>query len=819
MAANYTINKTFSAFGGLNLRISDLLRSDNFATVATNISYRKTGAMSKRKGYQILAESTGGYGLTIFPDTDIESGDVTEQLVAVDENLWKVEESSFTITYSGSDTAYFDLFVDSDNKFKFKMYDNGALVLSYDLGTGKELSFTTLSTLITQINGVANFAATGSLTTEPAAFIPVTLGTSISTGGTDVSFQTWVQVQTPSSITDPFSTFYAARNNDDFENASFAVVNNVLYIGTGYDDLHKYDSLRVYKAGLPAPASAASISKLGSGSLTGAYKYSYFYRHIDSKGNVVESNRTTEEDVTLASEDARLTLQNLQASTGYNTSQAIVNGGQSGVNTITVDSGHTILEGDKVYFYDGSTSAYVTRNVTATTATTITIDGAVVNVSDNDIINPQLKIVVLRTVAGGDLFYEIAELVNDSSTATQTYDDSAADSTLVIEFVDPAKPRDLPPKGKYLDVWRNTLIITGNRENPNTVYFSDIDGAEYFPSLTNNFIIESNDGSKNSGLRSLDNILYVFKKNSIAGITGDLALNQFQVDVVNKQGVGCAAHATLAEIENEVWFLSEFGVYSIGQGGLTKKSDQIDPKFNQPNTFNFSRAVSYYWIDNDQYLVFLPKVAVSSNNVYYTSDSELYVYDTFRQAWTQWDSIDMGGGIADLNGKVFFQSKEIDSGSNQVHYLKGFHNTGIGQDYCDHESPIFFQYKSNWESLGEPSLFKKFLRIKVHSLDASLNNFESEGFSLIVRTEHDYVDSTVSDLILDFTGGAEGWGGSPWGQFPWGEDRLASLKSKLATGKVKSLRTVFQNNELATNVLVSGYEYEIAVPYQMRIKE
>jgi hypothetical protein len=368
-------------------------------------------------------------------------------------------------------------------------------------------------------------------------------------------------------------------------------------------------------------------------------------------------------------------------------------------------------------------------------------------------------------------------------------------------------------------VWRNTLIITGNRENPNLVYFSDIDGAEYFPALTNNFIIESNDGSKNSGIRSLDNILYVFKKNSIAGITGDLALNQFQVDIVNKQGIGCAAHATLAEIENEVWFLSEFGIYSISQSGLQKRSENIDPKFNQPNSFNFNRATAYYWIDNEQYLIYLPQTATSSNNIYYASDSELYVYDTFRQAWTQWKNIDIGGGMADLNGEIYFQSKEIDSGSNQLHFLKRFHNSGLSQDYCDHEATINFVYKSNWETLGEPSLFKKFLRIKVHSLDASLNNFESEGFSLIVKTEHDYIISTVSDLTLDFTGGAEGWGISPWDGFPWGEDRLSSLKSKLASQKAKSLRTVLQNSELATNVLISGYEFEVAVPYQMRIKE
>jgi hypothetical protein len=818
MAANYVLNKVFQAFGGLNLRVSDLLRTDSFATETNNLVFRKTGAMSKRKGYQIVAESRGGYGIATFPNTDINTGDVTEELVAVDQDLWKIVDDTFTITYSGPDTAYYDLFVAEGATFKFQMYENGGLVLDYDLGTGKETSFITLNDLITQINAVSNFSASGATVTKAASFIPVTSNKTISSLGTAVEFEIWQEVPKPSAITNPFSTYYAARNTADFENATFATVNNILYISTGYDDLYKYDSLRVYKAGLPSPSAQLSTN-LVAGSLTGTYQYKYLYRYIDAKGNFVEGNATSPITVSPSSEDVELTVANLQANSGFNTSQAVVDGNQVGVTTITITAGHGLLTNDVVYFLDRSSGNYVTRNVTATTSTTITIDGATVDVNAADIINPQLQIVIVRTVDTGTLFYEIAVLPNDSANATQTFTDSTADIDLVIEFIAPLKPRDLPPKGKYIEVWRNILYITGSRENPNTVYFSDIDGPEYVPRLTNNFIIESNDGSKNSGIRSLDNILYVFKKNSIAGVTGDVALNQFQVDIVNKQGVGCAAHATLAEIENRIWFLSEFGVYSIAQDGLRKESEPIDPKFNQPNGFNFSRATAFFWVDNDQYLIFLPVTATSSGNVYYTTESETYCYDTFRQAWTQWSNFDIGGGVTEYDGDIYFQSKEINISANQLHYLKKVYSSGLTFDYSDHELPIQFTYKSNWETLGEPSLFKKFLRLKIHSLDASLNNFESEGFTLDLQTEHDYVVSAVSELSMDFTGGALGWGNSPWNDFPWGENRLSAIASKLNNKKAKALRLVINNNELNKNILISGYEYEIVVPYSARIKE
>jgi hypothetical protein len=146
-------------------------------------------------------------------------------------------------------------------------------------------------------------------------------------------------------------------------------------------------------------------------------------------------------------------------------------------------------------------------------------------------------------------------------------------------------------------------------------------------------------------------------------------------------------------------------------------------------------------------------------------------------------------------------------------------DTGTPDDYADHVSPIDFTYKSHWEALQEPSVFKKFLRIKVHSLDGTINDFETDKFSLDVTTEHDYRPVTISSLTMDFSGGVLGWGLTPWGLFNWGESRLEQLSSKLNSSKAKSLRTIFKNSEIHQNVLISGYEMEISTPYDLQIKE
>lgn len=65
---------------------------------------------------------------------------------------------------------------------------------------------------------------------------------------------------------------------------------------------------------------------------------------------------------------------------------ARVNGAQAGVNTITVDSGHTYATNDEIEFFDFTSLKLVSRLVTGTAATTITVDGPTVTVKDNQVL-------------------------------------------------------------------------------------------------------------------------------------------------------------------------------------------------------------------------------------------------------------------------------------------------------------------------------------------------------------------------------------------------------------------------------------------------
>ena len=814
MAAPNVLSKSFTLFKGLDLRTSDLLRDRGAATGMKNVTFRQTGALSKRPGYQFATDDNGSYGLTTYNNADTTTGAITQEVITIDDDLHKLSTYQFTITYSGSNVATYDMYLNSsDSKFYFDVYDGTSRVLNQDLGTGLEGSPYTVASLVTAINALTDFSTTAATGggTRPAAFIPTKRNQNIATG-TAVTFQIWDQIDTPGTYSTPFSTFYAQRTDDDFENASFTQIVNNLYISTGHDSLHKYDSNRVYLAGLPqgtAPTDGAG----SGGSLTyssgEAYNWKYTYVYKDAKGNQIESQATDTVSYTTtgASESREITVTNLTAGSGYNTDQAVVNGNQSSATTITVDSGHGIKVGDNVWLTDQSDNSVVNKTITATTATSITFSGAV-DVNDNDVIS-NVKIVLYRTKADGSLYFLSKELINDTDNATQSFDDGAADTALGAEFLEPIKVPGLPPKGKYIDTWRGQLIISGSLTDVDTVYYSDIISPELFPPADNSFIIDG----KVTGLRALDNLLFVFEERAITGVAGDLGTDNFQVDRVSRSGIGCVAHASIQEVEGKLFFLSNRGVFAISAAGLEDVGFQISPKFQAGHSFSFKRAVGFNWVDSDQYVLFMPNEPVDAS---YSNDTlnEIYVYDYFRDSWLEWSNFNTMGGITATSSDLYF-SRRTSTNTNTAKVL----NNRDKYDYADHTDAIAFTYKTHWETLGEPSLFKKFLRLKVHSYDTSVDDFEGDVFTLNVITENDYFVKTLTNITMDFSGGAAGWGSGVWNDFPWGEQRLSQLLSKLASKKAKSMRTIFSNSTLHQNILLSGYELEVSVPFKTFIKE
>ena len=212
----------------------------------------------------------------------------------------------------------------------------------------------------------------------------------------------------------------------------------------------------------------------------------------------------------------------------------------------------------------------------------------------------------------------------------------------------------------------------------------------------------------------------------------------------------------------------------------------------------------------------MPALAtVNDPSVSNNSNDEVYVYDYYRNCWLEWDNFNAMGGMTEADDSIFM-SRRL---SGNVDIVKILEN-GNSRDYNDHHQAITFSYSTNWMTINEPSIWKKFLRCKIHSYDTSVNDFENDAFSVTLKSEHDYiVGKTWTNINFDFSGGTSGWGNGPWGEFPWGEVRLPQLKRKIASKKVRSLRLIFESSTLDQNILISGYELEIVTPYSNILKE
>jgi hypothetical protein len=310
----------------------------------------------------------------------------------------------------------------------------------------------------------------------------------------------------------------------------------------------------------------------------------------------------------------------------------------------------------------------------------------------------------------------------------------------------------------------------------------------------------------------MNNVLYVFQKHTIDGVTGDFGIDNIVVDSLSREGIGCDAHHSIAEVQGQLFFLSNRGIRAISAQGMEPIGFPIEPKFDVGNPFTAKQAVGYFWEKQDKYLIFMPSLPADAS---YSNDSvnEIYAYDIIRKSWLEWDNFNVMGGMTETDDEIFFGKRTLDN----INICKVSDNNDK-YDYADHTAAISFIYKSHWDHVGQPSVYKKYLRIKIHSLDTSINDFEVDSFALTVKTENDYVLKTLTNVELDFSGGAAGWGLGPWGSFPWGESRLVQLRNKLASKKAKSMRVIFENNIVHENVLISGYEVDVASAYKQRLK-
>lgn len=205
----------------------------------------------------------------------------------------------------------------------------------------------------------------------PAAFLQIFEPRIIPSGGKfEIDYWYWDQVN--ATINPPFpgtaNTKY--QNSPDFENASMAAFDDVIYICNGWDYPQKYDGQTVYRAGMPPGIrpSAADNTTYGAKPFSSGdvFEYAITYEQIDNRGHIVEGeiSEIWQHEVGTTSSAINVTVTNLQSTIGnnWNTNCAMAVGGAATsygpdvdgfyYNLVPVATSYTLKIGDSAYYYD-----------------------------------------------------------------------------------------------------------------------------------------------------------------------------------------------------------------------------------------------------------------------------------------------------------------------------------------------------------------------------------------------------------------------------------------------------------------------------------
>jgi hypothetical protein len=190
------------------------------------------------------------------------------------------------------------------------------------------------------------------------------------------------------------------------------------------------------------------------------------------------------------------------------------------------------------------------------------------------------------------------------------------------------------PVATILESFTNRLIASGAVASPDTVHFSDLLNSAVWN--VNNKVRVGADGDAITALKGWqDALVIVFKEHStwVIDATPTLTVANFPIKNVHRT-VGCLAKRSIAQVGQDLWFLSRSGVQSL-QRQFATSNNVIAIPVGQPvhdviQTINWSfayKSVGIFY--NNTYLLAIPTEGAIEPNT-------ILAYFYLTQSWATW---------------------------------------------------------------------------------------------------------------------------------------------------------------------------------------
>lgn len=291
-------------------------------------------------------------------------------------------------------------------------------------------------------------------------------------------------------------------------------------------------------------------------------------------------------------------------------------------------------------------------------------------------------------------------------------------------------------KWNYGMVAADVGYVTGAPNALSTVYYTAATPAN-MQTFPNAVLIDEDNGQINTGLQTLGAYVIAGKERSMHRV--DIATPA--IEEVDYAG-GVNAHRTMVKAENNIYFISKEGVYTLAQrtgvsGSFRAKSRSAD----------IHERLSGLQKETERAGTYFPR----TKRIYYAinidgdNNNRMLVYDlrlsgvTNRDVWTEYIG---------LNANDFTTYEEAD-GTEHLLYADSY----TGQIYEMEVQDLFADDGSSYEAvLGTKSFDYNFPDVYKETRFAVVEGYISEPSNLIVEAYGDDEDSfEVSDVILGST--------------------------------------------------------------------
>lgn len=502
--------------------------------------------------------------------------------------------------------------------------------------------------------------------------------------------------------------------------------------------------------------------------------------------------------------------------------------------TLGLRAEHTIYPNDDVYFdtkQNSTTFAGVhsleKRTVSSVTAHTVTLDGPNLFALPANGMSLSCGIVaeIYRTKAGGIVYYKVGEVACPDRLDGFNFVDNCADADLGEQLIEPeiGKERDPPPAASIVVGHQGGLVYTGIPTDPNTIAWNDLgEGLEAVPLASNYTDISSNQVGPISAAASYsDDALMIFKPAACYALSGDLNAGAFVSRPLNEGDYGISSHASVQKLSGVVVGIGALGVNLFGGEGAVKEFAQdINTRIRNNKNLLLEQAIAANDYTNRMYRIFIPEKWESGFGTFTTINSIAqnaleYSYDYERGAWFNASHTWLVNDLSKLpSGGMFMYENRFHHMSRQGYGQSGGYGglaaetssppTGTSSPswlYCDGLALQSNHFTTDWVHLGEPSVKKLFLRLKLFRFISSEEQNEvSSPLSLRVRFYRDWNETTAFQTnTLTFSGYTD-------------VEKLIKLtnlsakaiKFAIDTDSATSLQTFF----------LSGWELVVGSPYQ-----